>query len=128
MTAFTDMSIEPRCTGMWGALATSSPPGSNTAQEKSSRSLMFTDAAVFSSATPICSATFENRLLKISSITGSASVPTAAPGRGATRCSASSPPLAAVAAQPGSTTVVEWGSTMTAGPSRAAPGPRAARS
>ena len=57
---------------MWGALAISSPSGSNTAQEKSSRSLMFTEAAVFSSATPICSATFMKRLLKISSITGSA--------------------------------------------------------
>ena len=89
---------------------------------------MFTDAAVFSSATPICSATFMNRLLNISSITGSASVPTAALGRGTTRCSTSSPAGATVAAQPGSTTVVEWGSTITAGPLRAAPTLRSARS
>ncbi len=46
----------PRCTGMCGALATSSPAVSNTAQEKSSRSLMLTDCAVLRSASPICSA------------------------------------------------------------------------
>ena len=36
-------SIEPRCTGMCGALATSEPSASNTAQEKSSRSLILTE-------------------------------------------------------------------------------------
>jgi len=35
--------IEPRCTGMCGALAISSPAALNSAQEKSSRSLMFTE-------------------------------------------------------------------------------------
>ena len=58
---------------MCGALATSSPSASNSAQEKSSRSLMLTDWAVFSSRTPICSAIDMKRLLKTSSITGSAS-------------------------------------------------------
>jgi len=32
--------IDPRCTGMWGALATRPPPASKSAHEKSSRSLM----------------------------------------------------------------------------------------
>ncbi len=38
---------EPKCTGMWGALATNNPEASKIAQEKSSLSLIFTDAAVF---------------------------------------------------------------------------------
>src|SRR5216684_3855739 len=63
--------IDPRCTGMCGALAISPPRASKTAQEKSSRSLMLTECAVARSLTPICSATDMNRLLKISSITGS---------------------------------------------------------
>ena len=43
MTARMDSLMEPRCTGMWGALATRFPVGSKMAQEKSSRSLMFTE-------------------------------------------------------------------------------------
>ncbi len=43
MTVSTDSPIEPRCTGMCGALAISWPRWSNRAQEKSSRSLMFTE-------------------------------------------------------------------------------------
>ena len=39
----TERSIEPRWTGMCGALATSRPSPSKTAQEKSSRSLMLTE-------------------------------------------------------------------------------------
>ena len=35
--------MDPRCTGRWGALATRPPSASNTAQLKSSRSLMFTE-------------------------------------------------------------------------------------
>ncbi len=62
---------------MCGALAISAPSASNSAQEKSSRSLMFTEVAVDWSATPISSAIAMNRLLKISSITGSAEVPIA---------------------------------------------------
>ena len=59
---------------MWGAFAISWPSRSNSAQEKSSRSLMFTELAVLASVTPICSAMAMNRLLKISSSTGSARV------------------------------------------------------
>src|SRR5437764_1419800 len=43
MTVSTARSMEPRCTGMCGALATSEPSAANTAQEKSSRSLMFSE-------------------------------------------------------------------------------------
>ena len=43
MIVSTERSIEPRCTGMCGALATSAPSPSKTAQEKSSRSLMLTE-------------------------------------------------------------------------------------
>jgi hypothetical protein len=42
-TVRTASDIEPRCTGTWGALATRSPSASKSAQEKSSRSLMFTE-------------------------------------------------------------------------------------
>ncbi len=35
--------IEPRCTGMCGALAMRLPSAANSAQEKSRRSLMFTE-------------------------------------------------------------------------------------
>ena len=38
--------IAPRCTGIWGALATKPPSGPNNAQEKSSRSLMLVDIDV----------------------------------------------------------------------------------
>ena len=51
--------------------------GENKAHEKSKRSLIFTEEAVFSSTVPICSATLMNRLLKISNITGSTLVPIA---------------------------------------------------
>ena len=57
---------------MCGALAIRPPSASKTAQEKSSRSLMLTECAVDCRRTPICSATDMNRLLKISSMTGSA--------------------------------------------------------
>ena len=38
-----DSLIDPKCTGICGALATSSPSGVNIAQEKSNLSLMFTE-------------------------------------------------------------------------------------
>ena len=76
ITSLTLVPIEPRCTGMCGAFAIRLPSGSNSAHEKSSRSLMFTDWAVDSRAAPICWAIAMNRLLKISSSTGSAAVPT----------------------------------------------------
>ena len=47
ITALTLAPIEPRWTGMCGALAISAPVASKTAQEKSSRSLMLTEWAVF---------------------------------------------------------------------------------
>jgi hypothetical protein len=62
---------------MCGALAIRLPSASNRAQEKSSRSLMFTEYAVFCRRRPICSAIDMYRLLKISSITGSTEVPIA---------------------------------------------------
>ena len=83
ITILIDSPMEPRWTGMCGALAIRPPPASKTAQEKSSRSLMLTECAVACRRTPICSATDMNRLLKISSITGSAPVLT--PGRRAGR-------------------------------------------
>ena len=86
--------IEPRCTGICGALAISAPSASKIAQEKSSRSLMLTLVAVDCSATPISSAIAMNRLLKISSRTGSTSVPIAlARSSGTARVSTSVPSL-----------------------------------
>ena len=63
--------MAPRWTGTCGALATRLPSASKMAQEKSSRSLMFTLIEVFCSTAPVCSATFMNRLLNSSSSTGS---------------------------------------------------------
>jgi hypothetical protein len=80
--------IAPRCTGRCGALAMRPPAVSNSAQEKSSRSLMLTECAVLASVTPILSAIDMKRLLNISSMTGSARVPTASRfGRGVLRVS-----------------------------------------
>ena len=92
MTVRIDSLIEPRCTGMCGALAIRAPSASNSAQLKSSRSLMLTEWAVFCSRSPICSAIFMNRLLNTSSMIGSARVPgAAAAGRGRTRRSSRFP-------------------------------------
>ena len=107
---------------MCGALATSIPSGSKIAQEKSSRSLMLTEYAVFSSVRPICSAIDMNRLLNTSSMIGSQSVPTAdSRASGTTRSRTRSPLAARCARQPGSTTVVAVDSRMMAGPSTASP-------
>ena len=43
ITVRIDSLIEPRCTGMCGALAIKAPAASNSAQLKSSRSLMLTE-------------------------------------------------------------------------------------
>ncbi len=102
--------IEPRCTGMCGALAMSAPSAVNTAQEKSSRSLMLTEVAVYCSATPICSAIAMKRLLNTSSMTGSA-----LRAGSETRCAGASRAFEneiagrvnAMRAIPGSTTVVD---------------------
>ena len=120
--------IEPRWMGMCGAFATSMPSGSKIAQEKSSRSLMLTEYAVFSSVRPICSAIDMNLLLKTSSITGSQSVPTADSRSSATTRSRTRSPLGArCARQPGSTTVVAVDSSTIAGPSTASPAPSVSR-
>ena len=125
MTARIDSLIEPKCTGMCGALAINDPAASNSAQLKSSRSLMLTEYAVFCRRNPICSAMFMNRLLKTSSITGSARVPTAVlAGRGRTRRNSRFPAAVMSARQPGSTTIVALRSAMMAGPSNDAPGSR----
>jgi hypothetical protein len=129
ITIVIDSPIEPRCTGMCGALAISPPSASNSAQEKSRRSLMLTECAVDWRRTPICSATDMNRLLKTSSMTGSAWVPTSArSGLGVTRDMSRSPRAVTRACQPGSTTVVASSSVMMAGPSTACPGRSPARS
>ena len=47
ITVRIDSLIEPKCTGMCGALAIKAPEASNSAQLKSSRSLMLTECAVF---------------------------------------------------------------------------------
>ena len=125
MTARIDSLIEPRCTGMCGALAMRAPVASNIAQLKSSRSLMLTEYAVFCRRKPICSAIFMNKLLNTSSITGSARVPTAVvAGRGRTRRNSKFRALVTPARQPGSITMVALASAMIAGPSREAPGLR----
>ena len=113
---------------MCGALAISPPSASKIAQEKSSRSLMLTECAVPRSRTPICSATDMNRLLKISSSTGSTSVPGGLPVTArATRVSSRSPRPVTSADQPGSTTVVAKSSAISAGPATRCPGPRSRR-
>ncbi len=113
--------MEPRCTGMCGALASNCPLASNKAQEKSRRSLMFTDWAVCCSAAPICSAMDMNRLLnsstRMGSTSGSAPAEGAAADRGAVRVRISPPSGSTRAAHPRSTTVVARRSAITAGPS-----------
>src|SRR6266850_2242474 len=107
ITVLIDSLIEPRCTGMCGALAIRLPVPSKMAQEKSRRSLMFTEYAVFCSRRPICSAIDMNRLLKISSLTGSTSVPIAlAETRGCVRSSTRWSSAVTLARHSGSTTVV----------------------
>ncbi len=114
---------------MCGALAIRPPSASKTAQEKSSRSLMLTEWEVDWRRTPICSATDMNRLLKISSRTGSASVPMSFwSARGVTRSRSRSPRSVTTARQPGSTTVVASSSVMIAGPVMACPGSSLPRS
>ena len=120
----TDSDIDPRWTGICGAFATSSPSGSKMAQEKSSRSLMFTEDAVAARVAPICSAADMYMLLKTSSSTGSASVPDGAlRASGRMRRSNRLPLSVSRASQSGSTTVVAVSSTMTAGPATRSPDP-----
>jgi len=102
---------------MWGALAISAPEASNTAQEKSRRSLMLTEAAVRSRANPIRSAIDMNRLENSSSDTGSGSrVVIGLRAGGSLRVSNNSPRGRTSAIQPASTIVPEIRSSITAGP------------
>ena len=89
---------------------------------------MFTEYAVFCSCSPICSAMFMKRLLKSSSSTGSAVVPTAqCTARAAQRLSSRWSRSVSCACQPGSTTVVAFFSAMMAGPGITSPGRRSSR-
>ena len=123
----------PRWTGTCGALATRCPSPSKTAQEKSSRSLMFTDCAVARSASPISSAIPMKMLPNTSRRTGSASVPAVSCGFSCslcfalTRVSTRSLRVVSSADQPGSTTMVWFASTMMAGPATVWPGARSSR-
>jgi len=102
---------------------------SNSAQEKSSRSLMLTEEAVRANATPICSAIAMKRLLNSSRRTGSTavSIPRSR-ARGSARRRIRWFRGVSVAHQPGSITVVALASRMTAGPSMPSPGRRSSRS
>ena len=113
---------------MCGALATREPSASNTAHEKSSRSFIFTECAVFASVTPICSATDIKILLKISSITGSGRVLTTALLVGSSRSNRRLRRASTRAFQPASTTVVALASEIKAGPVSFWPGCNRSRS
>ena len=63
--------MEPRWIGIKGALATRSPSGANSAQEKSRRSLMLVLIEVCCNERPIASATLMKRLAKRVSRIGS---------------------------------------------------------
>ena len=107
-------------------------PASNIAQEKSSRSLMLTELAVWRSTTPICSATCMNNALNTSSRIGSGTmlpvcawpgrVTTCVCGRGtagacaASRCSTSMPLAAREPIQPGAIQLVAPASQSNNGP------------
>jgi len=67
--------MEPRCIGIKGALATRSPSGANSAQEKSRRSLMLVLIEVCCNERPIASATLMKRLAKSVSRIGSGPFP-----------------------------------------------------
>jgi hypothetical protein len=67
--------MEPRWIGIKGALATRSPSGANSAQEKSRRSLMLVLIEVCCNERPIASATLMKRLAKRVSRIGSGPLP-----------------------------------------------------
>jgi hypothetical protein len=108
---------------MGKALTTSPPSGANSAQEKSSRSLMFVLTAVRCNVRPICSAMPMNRLLKIERFTGSTGVGCEVSlvsflfSKPATSTAIfKSPNRVKVASHPGSMTHVAVPFIMTAGP------------
>ncbi len=71
MASATDAGIDPRCTGMFSAWASSSPSAVNTAAEQSARSLMLGLKAARRSTAPISSATPVSRDSRICSEAGS---------------------------------------------------------
>jgi hypothetical protein len=122
----TERSIEPRCTGMCGALATRFAFASKIAQEKSSRSLMFTEDAVFWQRHAHLLGDGHEALvehLQQHRISVSARRRRAPAGR--TRAPAArDPSRSARARQPSSITMVWCGSISSAGPAIMAPGAR----
>ncbi len=92
--------MDPRWTGRWGALATRPPEASNTAQLKSSRSLMFTEQAVLARVAPICSAIDMKRLLNTSSSSGETCSESAEGRAGGALLRSSSSPPASISAAP----------------------------
>ncbi len=120
---------------MCGAFATSAPAASNSAQEKSSRSRMFTELAVCCSTAPICSATCMHTPAMISRRCGSGRPSIAAGSRVATEdvvavSSRTSRRLRSGSSsqfQPGAIQCVAPGSTISSGPARRSPGASAAR-
>ena len=122
--------MEPRWTGMCGALAIRWPSASNSAQEKSSLSLMLTDQAVVFSTSPISSAMAMKRLAKSSRRMGSGAASetgAVALAAGARRVSTRLAAASTSPCQPGSTNVVPALSMITAGPAMRQPVGRAAR-
>ena len=128
--------IEPRCTGMCGALATSPPWESNNAQEKSSRSRILTERLVRRRRSPICSAIAINRWRNSSASTGSSWFNA---GFSASDCSASEQAMSPCsntkaaaqstrAVQPLSTTMQPVASAIRAGPSMHIPTANVSRS
>ncbi len=122
MTVLMLSPMDPRCTGICGALAMRLPSWSKSAHEKSRRSLILTEKAVLERVAPICSAMDIKRLLKISSITGSTSVPIATVFSLALRRESNcSPPLKISICHSGSIIVVPLASKIIAGPSMRIP-------
>ena len=120
--------MEPRCTGMCGALATRPPSASKTAHEKSRRSLTLTDRAVFGQGHPhLLGDGHEAVVVEDEQEGRSASASAADRARAPGTASSSSSLAIASAAQPGSITVVLVGSQTIAGPARRSPGESSAR-
>jgi len=115
---------------MCGALTTSAPSGSSSAQEKSSRSFTFVEIDVRWSISPISPAMLANRFVKSSCRTASGrgrSRPFVPAGVAALRRAIRPPTASASARQPGSITHEVPRSKTRAGPSTRAPGSRSSR-
>ena len=123
--------MEPRCTGICGALATKPPWESNSAQEKSSRSRIFTDRLVWRRRSPICSAIAIKRWRNSSASTGSAGFSAEFSGSVEEMNACSNTKAAARstrAVQPSSTTMQPVASAIRAGPSMQHPTGNVSRS